>query len=136
MEIQQNHMDGIFAVAKPNVEITACYHGNDASHIQGLDRAVGTSLTCYFFISSAHLDSGHDGVQEELASLPPGKASHQLHGCQTVREVGRSTHSGRRQMHRGGALLCFSPAPSSSPLGRLSPDRARVCVCVFAQVRL
>lgn len=51
---------------------------------------------------AAHSDSGHDGVQEESASVPPGQTSHQLHGSQTVSKAGRSTQQGGTE---GGPAL-------------------------------
>lgn len=66
---------------------------------------------------AAHVGSGHDGVQKEPASLPPGQASHQLHGRQTVSVAGRSTRGsgGGRQ---GGRPCRGSPSNTSLPPAR------------------
>ena len=96
-------------------------------------------------VSAAHVGAGHDGVQEEPASLPPGQASHQLHGCQTVSEAGRTTRSsstgGRWGGRPWGTLPCFPPTPSSScqeDSHLTEPALACVCVCVclFARVHV
>lgn len=86
-------------------------------------------LVC-FFLSAAHVGSGHDWVQEEPASLPPGQASHQLHGCQTVSVAGRSTRSSRGAQGRA-TLLCPPPQEDSH---LTEPALVCACVCVCLHV--
>lgn len=101
-------------------------------------------------VPAAHAGRGHDGVQEEPASLSPGQASYQLHGCQTV----RGPRAARGPWKGGGGRNGEGPPArfptSTPPLPHTAPhqedfnltDCVRVCVlclpgafeCVTARV--